>query len=70
MLGVGGSLPVTEVTIRTRQLLFALSHAMLTEASQLSVKGTSPILLYSLFTFTRIKQEDVSQISMNLQIVD
>lgn len=34
MLGVGGSLSVTEVTIRTRQLLLAFSHAMLTDASQ------------------------------------
>lgn len=34
MLEVGGSPSVTEVTSRTRQLLLALSHAMLTDASQ------------------------------------
>lgn len=34
MLGKGGSLPVTEVTIRTHQLLLAFSRAMLTNASQ------------------------------------
>lgn len=48
MLGVGGSLPVTEVTIRTRQLLLAFSHAMLSDTSQQSVRNPHPNLTHSL----------------------
>ncbi|KAG7230741.1 hypothetical protein INR49_019555 [Caranx melampygus] len=58
MLGVGGSLPVIEVTSRTRQLLLAFSHAMLTDASQYFCVTGAPQLLLKKASET---QEDVGQ---------